>query len=75
MAIAAIIANQQASLVLRQRRRPCADISNSGSGLLYPRARLVENIARANRWLLAELLAHEQEPWLAAQMKYELTSR
>lgn len=45
----------------------------TGPGLpFWPRARLVGNIARENRWLLAELLASEKEPWLAAQMKYEL---
>ncbi|MDX2090785.1 MAG: hypothetical protein SFX73_23200 [Kofleriaceae bacterium] len=47
----------------------------TGAGLpFWPRARLVGHIARENRWLLAELLAHEQEPWLRAQMKYELTN-
>lgn len=38
----------------------------------WPRARLVEHIAKVDRVLLADLLAHEQEPWLAAQMKFEL---
>lgn len=47
----------------------------TGPGLpFWPRARLVEPIARENRWLLAELLSSEKEPWLAAQMKYELAN-
>jgi hypothetical protein len=38
----------------------------------WARAWIVEHLALVDRALLEDLLAHEQEPWLAAQMRFEL---
>jgi hypothetical protein len=39
---------------------------------LWARARMIEPVAQVDRRLLEDLLVHEQVPWLADQMRFEL---